>query len=207
MAQEPKKLTRSEIKRQQIFDAAVIEFMENGFKATSMDGISTRANVSKRTVYNHFPSKEILFEAIIERALSEDDSVASFVFDAKRDLREQLKEIALAYIEAITNEDYIKLSRVVVSEFVRDHKASRKAFAQFNVHDNAVTKFVGAAMKANLLREADPTYATTQFLSLLKAFTYTPLVMTGTPMPKKKHLDDIVGDAIEVFLKHYALDP
>lgn len=199
-----KKLSRSEQKRQQIFDAAVVEFMENGFKAASMDAISARANVSKRTVYNHFPSKEILFDAIIERTLSEDSTFA-IRFDATKDLRKQLKELSLAYLAAITNDDYIKLSRVVVSEFVRDHDAARKAFAQFNLHDQAVIDFIAEAMEAEQLRKADPSHASNQLLSLIKAFSYTPALFAGVKVPSKKRLTELVDDSIKMFLAHYGL--
>jgi TetR/AcrR family transcriptional regulator of autoinduction and epiphytic fitness len=46
----------SDDKRGQILDAAVAEFQERGFAGASMDRIAERANVSKRTVYNHFDS-------------------------------------------------------------------------------------------------------------------------------------------------------
>ena len=45
--------------------AAIDEFRGNGFEATSMDRIAATAGVSKRTVYNHFPSKEALFAEIL----------------------------------------------------------------------------------------------------------------------------------------------
>ncbi|MEM9638070.1 MAG: helix-turn-helix domain-containing protein, partial [Pseudomonadota bacterium] len=38
-------------KRAQIIEAAVQEFQDNGFAAASMDVISARAGVSKRTLY------------------------------------------------------------------------------------------------------------------------------------------------------------
>ena len=52
-------------KRDAIVQAAIGEFREHGFNGTSMDRVAAAADVSKRTVYNHFPSKEELFEAIL----------------------------------------------------------------------------------------------------------------------------------------------
>ncbi|HEX5664228.1 MAG TPA: helix-turn-helix domain-containing protein, partial [Xanthomonadaceae bacterium] len=54
-------------KRAAILEAAVAEFRESGYEATSMDRIAASAGVSKRTVYNHFPSKEVLFTRILEQ--------------------------------------------------------------------------------------------------------------------------------------------
>jgi TetR/AcrR family transcriptional regulator of autoinduction and epiphytic fitness len=48
-------------KRQAILKAAAEQFRACGFDATSVDRIAAAAGVSKRTVYNHFPSKEELF--------------------------------------------------------------------------------------------------------------------------------------------------
>ena len=59
-------LTRlTDRKRAAILEAAVAEFRSNGFEVTSMDRIAETAGVSKRTVYNHFPSKEALFAEIL----------------------------------------------------------------------------------------------------------------------------------------------
>ena len=52
-------------KRAAILDAAEAEFRQAGYEATSMDRIAASAGVSKRTVYNHFPSKEVLFAQIL----------------------------------------------------------------------------------------------------------------------------------------------
>lgn len=52
--------------RQQILDAALIVFHENGFNATSVSDIVERANVPKGSFYNHFKSKEALGIEILE---------------------------------------------------------------------------------------------------------------------------------------------
>ena len=54
-------------KRNTILDAAIECFIELGYERTSMDYIAERACASKRTVYNHFASKELLFNAVIAR--------------------------------------------------------------------------------------------------------------------------------------------
>jgi TetR/AcrR family transcriptional regulator of autoinduction and epiphytic fitness len=51
---------RSELKREAIIEAARSVFKEFGVKATSMDKLAEIAQVSKRTVYNHFSAKEEL---------------------------------------------------------------------------------------------------------------------------------------------------
>ncbi|EPN63565.1 TetR family transcriptional regulator, partial [Pseudomonas syringae pv. actinidiae ICMP 19096] len=65
---EPMRLTDQ--KRESIVQAAIAEFGDRGFEITSMDRIAARAEVSKRTVYNHFPSKEELFAEMLQRLWS-----------------------------------------------------------------------------------------------------------------------------------------
>ena len=52
-------------KERAIVAAARQMFLAKGFDAASMDAIAMTANVSKRTVYNRFKSKEALFAAAI----------------------------------------------------------------------------------------------------------------------------------------------
>ncbi|MEF1206011.1 TetR/AcrR family transcriptional regulator, partial [Photobacterium damselae] len=58
-------MTRSEQKHLAIIDAAKEEFIQHGFLAANMDRISAAAEVSKRTLYRHFESKEVLFESVL----------------------------------------------------------------------------------------------------------------------------------------------
>ncbi|MFJ5160220.1 TetR/AcrR family transcriptional regulator [Pantoea sp. NPDC088449] len=52
-------------KQQDIIDAAERLFYLNGFHATSTDRICSEANVSTRTMYRYFPSREALTAAVL----------------------------------------------------------------------------------------------------------------------------------------------
>ena len=60
------KLTKGENTRLAIEDAAIILFMEKGYHATSMRQIAEGADLALGGIYNHFKSKDEIFEAIIE---------------------------------------------------------------------------------------------------------------------------------------------
>ena len=53
-------------KKQHIIKAALPLFLENGFKGTSIDMVVKASGVSKPTVYNHFPDKSALMQALLE---------------------------------------------------------------------------------------------------------------------------------------------
>src|SRR5215212_9408512 len=48
-----------------ILRAARRQFLAHGYDVVSMDMVAEDAGVTKKTVYNHFPGKEALFEAVV----------------------------------------------------------------------------------------------------------------------------------------------
>lgn len=57
---------RGENTRQDIIDAACELFIQNGFHATTTRQIAEKVNMVPGALYNHFSSKTILFEAVLE---------------------------------------------------------------------------------------------------------------------------------------------
>lgn len=53
-------------KRGQFLQAAKLEFLENGYEATSMDAVAKRAGTTKRTLYAYFSNKEALYHDIAD---------------------------------------------------------------------------------------------------------------------------------------------
>lgn len=53
--------------RERMIDAAYTLFYRSGFSRTGVDAVAEAAGVTKRTLYQHFPSKDALIEAVLER--------------------------------------------------------------------------------------------------------------------------------------------
>jgi AcrR family transcriptional regulator len=68
-SQRSVKVRLREVRAMLIMDAAEEVFIEKGYHDASMDEIAARAGVAKGTLYQHFPGKEDLVFALIERAL------------------------------------------------------------------------------------------------------------------------------------------
>jgi TetR/AcrR family transcriptional regulator, regulator of autoinduction and epiphytic fitness len=68
-----------------ILEAAMQEFLENGYVSTSMDRVAVAVGVSKATVYKYFQDKERLFTAAIQRFVRE----KLFNFQDLRSLQQQ----------------------------------------------------------------------------------------------------------------------
>ncbi len=58
--------SRKDLRRARILEAAAELLEEKGAAGTTLEEIADRAGVVRRTVYNHFPSKEDLFREMLE---------------------------------------------------------------------------------------------------------------------------------------------
>ena len=60
-----KRLSAQE-RRARIIQAAISAFAHDGYDATTMDSIAARAEITKPVLYDHFPSKQALFLALLQ---------------------------------------------------------------------------------------------------------------------------------------------
>jgi len=81
-------------KRAAIVAAAIAEFRARGFESTSMDRIATEAGVSKRTVYNHFASKDELFSQILQQLWDSSKALLAVPYRADQPLTAWVYAIA-----------------------------------------------------------------------------------------------------------------
>ncbi|MBL8708526.1 MAG: TetR family transcriptional regulator [Rhodospirillaceae bacterium] len=100
-------MKRSEI-RDHLLDTAIALFNKHGFHAAGVDLIIAEARVAKTTLYRHFPTKEALILAALQRR---DEIVRaemrSFVETRARDPRERLL-LTFDYLEVWFAKDTFK---------------------------------------------------------------------------------------------------
>src|SRR5687768_1709429 len=119
-----RQVTRSERSRKHILDAALKLFSHHGYGATSVNDIAEEAGLSKGNLYHHFPDKETIFRALLDRyfeAISRPD----FPFNralATGTFPENLEELGHAARDAVRNyREYVALIYVDVVEFDGTH--------------------------------------------------------------------------------------
>ncbi|MPM33944.1 hypothetical protein SDC9_80525 [bioreactor metagenome] len=155
-------------KRKAILEGAVKVFTQNGFDASSMDRIAEVAGVSKRTIYNHFPSKEDLFQAIVADFLKQRDERKPIQYTSAQSLEEQLKEFAKAELFLINDPVRRGLSKLFTSVFLMDLDFGRKTRSQFEPH-KAFIAWLNAAQENQKLRFQSPELAARIFYGLVEA--------------------------------------
>jgi len=105
--------TYRDSKERNIVMAASRVFMESGFDNASMDDIAMRANVSKRTIYNRYASKQDVFDVAISHACKE-FSRLSLKVCYKTPVEEFLENIGYQILEHRTRPDVLALQRLVL---------------------------------------------------------------------------------------------
>src|SRR5688500_4552485 len=115
---------RSEKSRSHILDAALKLFSHRGYGATSVRDIAEEAGLSKGNVYHHFPDKEAIFRALIDRYF-EAMSQPEFPFNralAAGSFPENLEAIGHSIREIVRDyREYVALIYVDVVEFDGTH--------------------------------------------------------------------------------------
>ncbi|QDV82120.1 TetR/AcrR family transcriptional regulator [Stieleria sp.] len=190
-------------KRASIVQAAVEAFQQYGYFAASMNGIADAASVSKRTLYNHFDSKEALFDAIVEELKFRVERLPECEFDASRGLVEQLTELAQTEIDFFTSEDVQALSRAGLSRVLGEPDAGQQVDQRFFIR--RVTTWMKQAQASGCLLEADAEFAAMQFVGLLRTFAFWPIIVHGEPPPSGRKRNQIVAHTVEMFLSRYAV--
>lgn len=115
---------RSQRSRKDILDGALRLFSHRGYGATSVNDIAAQAGVSKGNVYHHFPDKESIFRALLDRYFQA-LSLPDFPFNRAlggSSFPENLEELGHAARDTVRDyREYVALIYVDVVEFDGTH--------------------------------------------------------------------------------------
>jgi TetR/AcrR family transcriptional regulator, mexJK operon transcriptional repressor len=115
--------------RKRILICARDLFLDHGFQIVAMDAIASSAQVSNRTVYSHFESKEKLLAAVfafeaerLRPGFSPEEVASSSEFEAG------LTEFGEMFVRLLTSHSIQGLGRILVSEATRHPEIVREFY-------------------------------------------------------------------------------
>lgn len=205
MGKVVRKLTRSEVKKLAIIDAATESFLEKGYGESSMDDIAQRAGVSKRTVYNHFPGKDVLFGAIIqgecERAL---ETAHARMHCCEEDIPGTMRNFATDFLTMIYSTKGVKLFRTIVAEAERFPELGNIFFlAGVCPAQVKVQEYLEKMMEEGKIVKFDPIKAASQFFSLIKGEMHYKLLLCYQKEASREDIAELVDEGLEVWMRAY----
>lgn len=192
----------SEVKRQQILDAAISAFQKHGYQACSMDGVADLAQVSKRTIYNHFDNKDELFVAVIDKVIETMVSAGEFEFDPDVPLREQLLEIVRFEIELMQGECSLNFFRMLLGELLHNPKLAEFLQQRRSSCESQFDIWLNNAVSHGVLNIEDQSLAKDQLFGLIKSAAFWPSILDRKPLNKKAQAQ-VAENTVTMFLRCY----
>jgi AcrR family transcriptional regulator len=115
--------------RSRILQAALDEFSDKGYHASTIDSIAERAGIAKGTVYRYFNTKEGLFNALKE------DTISEFVEHARHDLSQE--EDVLKIIESVIKNylSFFEKNSAFFKVIIQEQKDFGREFSEKFIHE------------------------------------------------------------------------
>lgn len=195
----------SEIKQENIILAAIEIFTNKGLEQASMEAISKRAEVSKRTLYKYYPTKESLFSVIVERLLLNVRVISQIPFDPQVSVKAQLTAIAEKKVELLCCPNFQSLARMVLSECMRSGDSATLMVEKVQQLEGCqgLTLWVKAGTEAGKLDVEYPEVASEQFIAALKSIVFWPQILVHIPPASQQERDVAIEMAVAQFLSAY----
>ena len=191
-------------RRARYLDIALRLFLQHGFNGVSMDQLVAEAGGSKATLYRYFPSKEALFEAII------DEVAAPAVNDDGEDwdgvgLEDGLLNIGRATAAAALDPRTILLLRLAIGEHARFPDLAKTLFEHGAARTYArLRRFLAARRAAGDIDVDDLQIAAEQFLGGIIGHQQLRASL-GLPPPSRKDIEARVHAAVRTFTAAYVV--
>ncbi|ALE67212.1 TetR/AcrR family transcriptional regulator [Xanthomonas campestris] len=190
-------------KRHAIVEAAIAEFRQHGFEATSMDRVAATAGVSKRTVYNHFPSKDALFGEILRGLWQRSADAVNLAYRPDQPLRAQLITLLQQKLRLLDDPAFIDLSRVALAEGIHSPARARELISQLGSKEEGTTTWLRAALADGRLAGVEADFASQQLQALIKGFAFWPQITMGQPPLSPEQQTQVAESAVAMFLGLY----
>lgn len=188
-------------KRESILDAAAEAFMQDGYDNASMDRISALAGASKRTTYNHFPSKENLFGAVLERFFDQIMELKQIKYNAKRSLEAQLSDFADAKLAISKNPSWLGLLKVTTGVFITNPKLVMETIQRAEDTEDTLASWLEDAKADGRINAENIKLAADAFWAMVGGAFFWPSIFFG-PM-EAKEANAMKKELIEIFLARY----
>lgn len=166
--------------------------------------LAARASVSKRTVYNHFPSKEALFAEILRQLWDATHTGQAPAYRSDRPLRTQLVQLLTRKLKLMNDDAFLSLARVAIAAGLHSPERARDMIARLGEREEDLTVWIRAAAADGRLTTQDPLVAATQLQGIVKAFAFWPQVAMGQPRLSDAQQKKVAASSADMFLAAYA---
>jgi AcrR family transcriptional regulator len=172
-------LSKGERTRQAIQDAAYHLFLEQGYSASSMRQIAEAAGLAVSGIYNHFASKDEIFEAIVHDKHPYKQILPVLIAAPGVTTEAFVRNAAQALVDELGRRpDFLKLMFIEIVEFNTEHLPG--IFEE--ILPQVLPLIQRLQSPANSIRSIHPALVLRAFLGMFFSF-YMTEAMLGETMP------------------------
>src|SRR5579872_1955042 len=106
-ATAPDALDRPKGRKDEILDYATRLFAERGYEGTSMNDVAERVGMRKASLFYHFATKDALYEAVLDRIITQVGTSLSAVYVGEGTLVDRLEAAADATSRAFSERPFV----------------------------------------------------------------------------------------------------
>ena len=185
--------------KEKILDAAIVSFVENGYKGTNLRDFAAGMGLSKSALYRHYESKEAIWNALLDKL----EAYYNERFGSPEHLPqiptscEELLSLVMNMVNFTIHDEKVILARkLLLTEQFHNDRVKRLATQHFMNDTKVIFKRIFDKMiDAGLLIPEDP-----DMLALVFSAPITSLIHYCDREPEKE--PEIMRE-IEVFVKHF----
>lgn len=200
-AKTKEKPTKGEVTRLAIEDAALSLFMEQGYHATSMRQIAERAELALGGIYNHFASKDEIFEGIIIDKHPYKQILPAILAAQGETVEEFFKNAFHTIISEMDKRpEFVSLMFIELVEF----KGKHGAMMLKEIAPKMLPVFEKVIKSRKSLRVTNPAVLMRSFMGLIFSYYVTGMVISNSIISKlmpQNISDQYVGIFLHGILK------
>lgn len=190
----PARLKAAE-RKASILAVAKVLFADKGYHGVSVDEIARRLGVSPAVLYQHFASKEELYEAALNSISSKRESYVNVILMEPSDFGSVLMRMTQVFVESVSRDpDYLRMELMSALE-------GTTATSQFFENRwRSFTDYIEYSMKElteeNNIGIIDPKIASLMFQGMLREALYTKCILK-----ENRYKDISLGNLVKQFIK------
>ncbi len=174
---------------QALLDVALEEFLQHGYGGASVSRIVRKAGISKTTVYSRFSSKEVLFQALMERQI--DRLTPSELLISKTgtiNLEQGLREYADHMLKLSMATEFIGVNRLMYSESHRFPELGIAAIKRSNQGVSRISQFISDCAEVDGIECNDPKSVAEVFILTIRGWYINAMLNNKKVTAKQRKL-------------------
>ncbi|MDR3534124.1 MAG: TetR/AcrR family transcriptional regulator [Rhodopila sp.] len=186
----------NEDRRRVLIDAAETVFVRRGYHTATMDDVAHEAGMSKKTLYQIFPAKVALFEALIGERLS---FMVQPMTDDGADPVAAVIKFMTDMATAVLSPGLLAITRLMIADASRSPEIGSALQRQLSF--NSLEQWLGRQNASGKLKVGDPYEAAGMLYGIVMGDLTIRLLLSIETLPTPEQIRSRVERATRIFLK------